>query len=110
MSPCVAFWFHNNIGQAVLQINFEKISLKFSKVCYTVSYDFLMKDLRFSLIEFDLGVRNMKSLVIAEKPSVARDIARVLGANQKNGGVLEDERYDPEEAVTVRRYWIDLPK
>ena len=32
-----------------------------------------MKDLRFSLIEFDLGVRNMKSLVIAEKPSVARD-------------------------------------
>lgn len=28
----------------------------------------------------------------------------------KNGGVLEDERYDPEEAVTVRRYWIDLPK
>lgn len=25
----------------------------------------------------------MKSLVIAEKPSVARDIARVLGANQK---------------------------
>ena len=31
----------------------------------------------------------MKSLVIAEKPSVARDIARVLGANQKNGGILE---------------------
>ena len=28
----------------------------------------------------------------------------------KNGGVLEDERYDPEEAVTVRRYWIVLPK
>ena len=25
----------------------------------------------------------MKSLVIAEKPSVARDIARVLGANRK---------------------------
>ena len=93
MSPYVAFWFHNNIGQAVLQINFEKISLKFSKVCYTVSYDFLMKDLRFSLIEFDLGVRNMKSLVIAEKPSVARDIARVLGANQKNGGVLEGKKY-----------------
>ena len=60
---------------------------------YTVSYDFLMKDLRFSLIEFDLGVRNMKSLVIAEKPSVARDIARVLGANQKNGGVLEGKKY-----------------
>ena len=35
----------------------------------------------------------MKSLVIAEKPSVARDIARVLGANQKNGGVLEGNKY-----------------
>ena len=35
----------------------------------------------------------MKSLVIAEKPSVARDIARVLGANQKNGGVLEGKKY-----------------
>ena len=35
----------------------------------------------------------MKSLVIAEKPSVARDIARVLGANQKNGGVLEGSKY-----------------
>ena len=35
----------------------------------------------------------MKSLVIAEKPSVARDIARILGANQKNGGVLEGSKY-----------------
>ena len=35
----------------------------------------------------------MKSLVIAEKPSVARDIARVLGANQKNQGVLEGSKY-----------------
>lgn len=35
----------------------------------------------------------MKSLVIAEKPSVARDIARVLGANQKNGGILEGKTY-----------------
>ena len=35
----------------------------------------------------------MKSLVIAEKPSVARDIARVLGANQKNGGILECKNY-----------------
>lgn len=26
----------------------------------------------------------------------------------KNGGVLEDERYDPEEAVVVKRYWIAL--
>lgn len=26
----------------------------------------------------------------------------------KNGGVLEDMRYDPEEAVTVKRYWITL--
>ena len=35
----------------------------------------------------------MKSLVIAEKTSVARDIARVLGANQKNGGILEGKNY-----------------
>ncbi|MFR4631449.1 MAG: DNA topoisomerase III [Blautia faecis] len=35
----------------------------------------------------------MKSLVIAEKLSVARDIARVLGANQKNGGILEGKNY-----------------
>ena len=35
----------------------------------------------------------MKSLVIAEKPSVARDISRVLGANQKNGGILEGKNY-----------------
>ena len=35
----------------------------------------------------------MKSLVIAEKPSVARDIARVLGANQKNQGALEGPKY-----------------
>ena len=35
----------------------------------------------------------MKSLVIAEKPSVARDIARVLGANQQTGGMLEGKNY-----------------
>ena len=26
----------------------------------------------------------------------------------KNGGVLENELYDPEEAVTVKRFWITL--
>ena len=30
----------------------------------------------------------MKSLVIAEKPSVARDIARVLHCTQKGNGIL----------------------
>ncbi|MDY3998292.1 MAG: DNA topoisomerase III [Blautia sp.] len=35
----------------------------------------------------------MKSLVIAEKPSVARDIARVLGAGQKGNGCLEGREY-----------------
>ena len=34
----------------------------------------------------------MKSLVIAEKPSVARDIARVLHCNQKGNGILEGKR------------------
>ena len=35
----------------------------------------------------------MKSLVIAEKPSVARDIARVLHCNQKGNGILEGKAY-----------------
>ena len=35
----------------------------------------------------------MKSLVIAEKPSVARDIARVLHCSQKGNGTLEGKDY-----------------
>ena len=35
----------------------------------------------------------MKSLVIAEKPSVARDIARVLRCSQKGNGTLEGKDY-----------------
>ena len=35
----------------------------------------------------------MKDLVIAEKPSVARDIARVLHCNQKGNGTLEGKDY-----------------
>ena len=35
----------------------------------------------------------MKSLVIAEKPSVARDIARVLHCSQKGNGSLEGKEY-----------------
>ncbi|MDO5345812.1 MAG: DNA topoisomerase III [Lachnospiraceae bacterium] len=35
----------------------------------------------------------MKSLVIAEKPSVARDIARVLHCSQKENGTLEGKDY-----------------
>lgn len=35
----------------------------------------------------------MKSLVIAEKPSVARDIARVLGCGKKSNGAMEGGRY-----------------
>ena len=34
----------------------------------------------------------MKALVIAEKPSVARDIARVLGCTQKGNGFLGRKR------------------
>lgn len=26
----------------------------------------------------------------------------------RNGGQYEDTRYDPEEAVNVKRYWISL--
>ena len=35
----------------------------------------------------------MKSLVLAEKPSVARDIARVLHCSKKLNGALEGEQY-----------------
>ncbi|BCN28845.1 DNA topoisomerase III [Anaeromicropila herbilytica] len=35
----------------------------------------------------------MKSLVIAEKPSVARDIAKVLKCSKKINGAIEGERY-----------------
>ena len=35
----------------------------------------------------------MKSLVIAEKPSVGRDIARVLGCKQGGNGCLEGRDY-----------------
>ena len=46
----------------------------------------------------------MKSLVIAEKPSVARDIARVLGANQKNVRPKEGtDRKSQEEMRCTRR-------
>jgi len=35
----------------------------------------------------------MKSLVLAEKPSVAREIARVLNCSKKNKGYIEGNRY-----------------
>ena len=35
----------------------------------------------------------MKSLVLAEKPSVARDIARVLKCNRNISGAIEGDRY-----------------
>lgn len=37
--------------------------------------------------------KNMKSLVIAEKPSVGRDIAKVLKCTKKINGALEGNRY-----------------
>jgi DNA topoisomerase-3 len=40
-----------------------------------------------------------KTLVIAEKPSVARDIARVLGAERKRGDALESDRYVVSSAL-----------
>lgn len=35
----------------------------------------------------------MKALVIAEKPSVGRDIARVLGCREKKNGYIEGDKY-----------------
>lgn len=66
----------------------------------------------------------MKSLVIAEKPSVARDIARVLRCGRNQNGVLEGEKYivtwalghlvtlaDPEDYDAKYKQWKleDLP-
>ena len=66
----------------------------------------------------------MKSLVLAEKPSVARDIARVLGCSKKINGAIEGNRYvvtwalghlvtlaDPEEYDKKYKEWKleDLP-
>lgn len=66
----------------------------------------------------------MKSLIIAEKPSVARDIARVLGCKQKVQGALEGSKYivtwalghlvtlaDPDKYHAKYKTWnmADLP-
>lgn len=66
----------------------------------------------------------MKSVVLAEKPSVARDIARVLKCSKKLNGSLEGEKYivtwalghlvtlaDPEEYDQKYKEWKmeDLP-
>ncbi|PWA11977.1 DNA topoisomerase III [Pueribacillus theae] len=65
-----------------------------------------------------------KSLVLAEKPSVARDIARVLNCNKKGNGCLEGSKYivtwalghlvtlaDPESYDVKYKTWKleDLP-
>lgn len=60
----------------------------------------------------------MKSLVIAEKPSVARDIARVLHCTKKTPGYIEGNDYivtwglghlvtlaDPEDYDTKYKEW-----
>jgi len=41
----------------------------------------------------------MKSLIIAEKPSVATDLARALGKVPKKGDVYENDRYVISAAV-----------
>ena len=66
----------------------------------------------------------MKALVLAEKPSVARDIARVLGCGKQENGALEGRDYvvtwalghlvtlaDPEEYDKKYTKWEmkDLP-
>lgn len=66
----------------------------------------------------------MKKLVLAEKPSVGRDIARVLNCNKKGNGFIEGDKYivtwalghlvtlaDPEEYSPKYKTWNmeDLP-
>ena len=43
----------------------------------------------------------MKSLVIAEKPSVARDIARVLKCGRQGSGIIEGDRYIVTWALVI---------
>ena len=40
-----------------------------------------------------------KTLVIAEKPSVANDLTRALGKFEKNGDYFENERYVISSAI-----------
>ncbi|MGN1319099.1 MAG: DNA topoisomerase III [Lachnospirales bacterium] len=60
----------------------------------------------------------MKKLVIAEKPSVARDIAKVLGCNDKGNGYLYNDKFiiswavghlvtlcEPEEYNKIYKKW-----
>ena len=50
-------------------------------------------DCSIDVKKLERDLMSMKSLVIAEKPSVARDIARVLKCTKKGNGLLEGERY-----------------
>ena len=49
----------------------------------------------------------MKALVIAEKPSVARDIARVLKCGKKINGAIEGERQLKEQNPEKTFYYPD---
>lgn len=49
-----------------------------------------------------LGFDRLLCVCDKDNPASARVIV-------KNGGVLENELYDPEEKVVVQRYWISLP-
>lgn len=66
----------------------------------------------------DRWEKQMKALVITEKPSVGRDIAKVLQCNKKGNGMLEGEKYivtwglghlvtlaDPQEYDTKYKEW-----
>ena len=48
----------------------------------------------------------MKHLVIAEKPSVARDIARVLGCGKKNNSYMEGKDYVVTWALDTSSHWL----
>jgi len=84
-----------------------------------------MSSIRYNGLTVREGRNNLsKSLVLAEKPSVARDIARVLGCHKKGNGFLEGTQYivtwalghlvthaDPEQYDNSYKEWKleDLP-
>lgn len=72
--------------------NFDILCLEKKTTCgLGMMFEGIFVKERFNILEN--GEKEMKSLVIAEKPSVARDIARVLHCNQKGNGCLEGKDY-----------------
>ena len=79
-----------NLPQGYVQENFY--------LCYSYGTEILAQTLR---IAREPGFHRL--LCVCDEDNYASE--KII---LKNGGVMENTLYDPEEAVTVKRYWIDL--